>query len=171
MLQVQFALKKQNNYFPHHIICTCLWCLVLLCVIHPGGHPSSVELIPGQSARGDGKESNMLGEFYQSQPQWLSSWDIKLGMTTVTAANEKPCLLLPALCRGCPCCLGRGLIKTAQRSSSVSPALMWRGDSRRCHCAELVGSLSGRSSCGCEYQKTESLHHRHSSCAPSVLTQ
>lgn len=47
----------------------------------------------------------MLGEFYQSRPQWLSSQDIKLGMTVVTAANEKPCLLLPVLCRGCPCCL------------------------------------------------------------------
>lgn len=127
---------KKNDYFPHHIIRTCLWCLeVLLCVFHPGGHPSSVELIPGQSARGDGKESNMLGEFYQSQPQWLSSRDFKLGMTVVTAANEKPCLLLPALCRGCPCCLptesplGRGLIQTAQRGSNVSLALMWRGES------------------------------------------
>lgn len=47
----------------------------------------------------------MLGEFYQSQPQWLSSHDIKLGMTVVTAANEKPCLLLEVLYRRCPCCL------------------------------------------------------------------
>lgn len=97
---------KNNYYFPHHIICTCLWHPeVLLCVVHPGGHPSSVELMPGQLARGNGKESSMLGEFYQSRPQWLSSQDIRLGMTVVTAANEKPCLLLPVLCRGCPCCL------------------------------------------------------------------
>lgn len=134
----------KNNYnFPHHIICTCLWHPVLLCAFHPGGHPSSVELIPGRSSRGNGKESNMLGDFYQSWPQWLSSKDIKLG---VTAASEKPCLLLPALCRGCPCCL------PTPRGGRMTQALMWRG----CHCAELVGSLSGR------YQKIGSLHHRHS---------
>lgn len=101
------TICTKNNYcFPHHIICTCLWRPeVLLRVVRPGGHPSSVELIPGQPARGNGKESNMLGDFYQSWPQWLSSQDIKLGMTVVTAANEKPCLLLPVLYRGCPCCL------------------------------------------------------------------
>lgn len=138
---------KNNYYFPHHIICTCLWRPVLLCAVHPGGHPSSVELIPGWSARGNRKESYMLGDFYQSRPQWLSSQDIKLGKTVVTAASEKPCLLLPALCRGCPCCL------PTPRGGRMTQALMWRGR----HCAELVGSLSGR------YQKIGSLRHRHSS--------
>lgn len=98
-------------------------------------------------SQGDRKESYMLGDFYQSRPQWLSSQDIKLGKTVVTAASEKPCLLLPALCRGCPCC------RPTPRGGGMTQALMWRGR----HCAELVGSLSGR------YQKIGSLRHHHSS--------
>lgn len=95
---------KKIIIFLISVICTCLWRPdVLLCGVHPGGRPSSVQLIPGQLDRGNGKESNMLGEFYQSQPQWLSSQDVRLGMTLVTTANQKPCLLLTALCRGCPC--------------------------------------------------------------------
>ncbi|OBS75385.1 hypothetical protein A6R68_14092, partial [Neotoma lepida] len=47
----------------------------------------------------------MLGEFYQSQPPWLSSQDSKLGVTVLTAAKEKPWLPLTALCRGSLCCL------------------------------------------------------------------
>lgn len=135
VLQVQFALKKKwlfsSSHNPHVSVVPRS-----SPVCHP---PWRTPIIGGVKIRpvgqGGGKDSNMLGEFYQSQPQWLSSRDIKLGMTVVTAANEKPCLLLPALCRGGPCCLptesplGRGLIQTAQRGGSVSLALMWRGES------------------------------------------
>lgn len=145
------------------VICTCLWRPdVLLCGVHPGGRPSSVQLIPGQLDRGNGKQSNMLGEFYQSQPQWLSSQDVRLGMTLVTTANEKPCLLLTALCRGCPCCLPtesspQGAHADSTEGLQFVPSLNVEGP--RHHCAELVGSLSG---CVLEYQKIESLRHHHS---------
>lgn len=159
------------------VICTCLWRPdVLLCGVHPGGRPSSVQLIPGQLDRGNGKESNMLGEFYQSQPQWLSSQDVRLGMTLVTTANQKPCLLLTALCRGCPCCLPtesspQGAHADSTEGPQCVPSLNVEGPVSRCrHCAELVGSLSG---CVLEYQKIESLRHHHSSepCRVYSLTR
>lgn len=123
------TICTKNNYcFPHHIICTCLWRPeVLLRVVHPGGHPSSVELIPGQSARRNGKESNMLGDFYQSRPQQLSSQDIKLlslqQMRSHACCSQCSIEGAPAACPPSP--LGRGLIQTALRGSdSVSLALM-----------------------------------------------
>lgn len=175
VLQVQFALKK-NIIFLISLICTCLWRPdVLLCVVHPGGRPSSGELIPGQLDRGSGKDSNMPGEFYQRQLQWLSSQDVKLGLTLVTAANEKPCLLLTALCRGCPCCLPTQSSPQGAHADSTEgrlcvPSLNVEGPVSRCHHrAELVGSLSG---CVSEYQKIDrELGHHHSSeaCRESVL--
>lgn len=176
VLQVQFALKK-IIIFLISVICTCLWRPdVLLCGVHPGGRPSSVQLIPGQLDRGNGKESNMLGEFYQSQPLWLSSQDVRLGMTLVTTANQKPCLLLTALCRGCPCCLPtesspQGAHADSTEGPQCVPSLNVEGPVSRCrHCAELVGSLSG---CVLEYQKIESLRHHHSSepCRVYSLTR
>lgn len=152
---------KKIIIFLISLLCTCLWHPeVLLGVVHPGGRPSSVELIPGQSDRGNGKESNMLGEFYQSQPQWLSSKDIKVGVTVVGAANEKPHLLLTALCRGCPCCLPTEPSPQGAHAGSTEgrlcvPSLNVEGPVSRCrHCAEPVGSLSG---CVFEYRKIESL--------------
>lgn len=168
---------KKIIIFLISVICTCLWRPdVLLCGVHPGGRPSSVQSIPGQLDRGNGKESNMLGEFYQSQPQWLSSQDVRLGMTLVTTANEKPCLLLTALCRGCPCCLPtesspQGAHADSTEGPQCVPSLNVEGPVSRCrHCAELVGSLSG---CVLEYQKIESLRHHHSSepCRVYSLTR
>lgn len=100
----------------------------------------------------------MLGEFYQRQLQWLSSQDVKLGLTLVTAANEKPCLLLTALCRGRPCCLPtqsspQGAHADSTEGRACVPSLNVEGLVSRCrHRAELVGSLSG---CVSGYQKID----------------
>lgn len=112
----------------------------------------------------------MLGEVYQIQPLWLSSQDIQIGVTVLTAAKEKPCLLPPALCRGYLCCLhpesswqGAHPDSTEARQQCV-PSLNVEGQSLRgCHCAETIGSLSSRSDCVFEYQKIGNFRHCHSS--------
>lgn len=152
------TICTKKTIFLISVICTCLWRpAVLLCAVRPGGRPSSVESLPGQ-ARGSGKESNMRGEFCQSQLRWLSLQDVKLGLTLVTAANEKPCLLLTALCRGCPCCLPtesspQGAHADSTEGQPCVPSLNVEGPVSRCrHRAELVGSLSG---CVSEYLKID----------------
>lgn len=132
--------------------------------VHIGGHSASLKLVTRPVAQGNGKGSKMLGEVYQSQPPWLSSQDIQIGVTVLTAAKEKPCLLPPALCRKYLCCLrpesswqGAHPDSTEARQQYV-PSLNVEGQSLRgCHCAETVGSLSSRSDCVFKYQKIGNL--------------
>lgn len=153
------TICTKKTIFLINVICTCLWHpAVLLCAVRPGGRPAVFGGVTTRPGQGKWKESNMRGEFCQSQLRWLSLQDVKLGLTLVTAANEKPCLLLTALCRGCPCCLPtksspQGAHADSTEERPCVPSLNVEGPVSRCHHrAELVGSLSG---CVSEYLKID----------------
>lgn len=70
---------KKNTIFLISLICTCLWRPdVLLCVVHPGGRPSSVELIPaswtGEMGRNLTCWVNSTKVSYSGCPRRMSNW-------------------------------------------------------------------------------------------------